>query len=277
MLIIMVCQICGKKSGFYPLCFDCNKLKDDGKVTKCVSCGKWNKTTKPLCHDCWSKENKSTTEKSVDKVSVEIECQICGNNSNGKPLCLDCYKMSREGLLTKCEKCGDWKGDDKPLCYDCWLKSKNIKKNAKETVKKDVKSRLTNDKPQIKYTNQNFREKYKEGLTVRTKHGLLVRSRIERTIAEFLTDNGIIVQYEPTLILDGQELHPDFYIQAIGIYLEHWGSDKPNYLKSRKIKEEIYRKHNVKYISTEESDVDNIYDKLKIELSKCGINKTEWK
>jgi len=42
-------------------------------------------------------------------------------------------------------------------------------------------------------------------------------------LQKFLTDNGIIVQYEPTLILDGQELHPDFYIQAIGIYLEHWG------------------------------------------------------
>jgi len=43
------------------------------------------------------------------------------------------------------------------------------------------------------------------------------------------------------------------------------------------MKEGIYKKHNVKYISTEESDVDNIYDKLKIELSRYGINKTEWK
>ena len=79
------------------------------------------------------------------------------------------------------------------------------------------------------------------------------------------------------IVVDGQELHPDFYIQAIGVYLEHWGSDELTYLKNRKIKEEIYVKHNVKYIFTDESDVDNIYDKLKVELSKCGINKTEWK
>lgn len=269
LLIIMVCQICGKKSGFYPLCYECNKLKDDGVVTKCESCGKWKKDTKPLCYKCWSENNKSTKKASSNKESPESECEMCGNNSYGKPLCRDCHEMSLEGLLTKCEKCGNWKEDDKPLCYDCWLKSRNIKK--------DVKTPLTNDKPQIKYTNQNFREKYKKGLKVRTKHGLLVRSRIERTIAEFLTDNGIIVQYEPTLILDGQELHPDFYIQAIGVYLEHWGSDGPNYLKNRKIKEDIYKKHNVKYISTEESDVDNIYDKLKIELSKYGINKIEWR
>ncbi len=152
--------------------------------------------------------------------------------------------MSKEGLLTQCETCGKWKEDDKPLCYDCWLKSKNIKTNIKTAIK---------DKPQIKYTQQNFREKFKEGLKVRTKHGLLVRSRIERTIAEFLTDNGIIVQYE------------------------HWGSDEPEYKEVRRKKEEVYKKYNVKYISTEESDVDNIYDKLKIELSRYGINKTEWR
>ncbi|CAG0994301.1 hypothetical protein FLAV_02484 [Flavobacteriales bacterium] len=133
------------------------------------------------------------------------------------------------------------------------------------------------DKTQLKYRNQNFREKHKEGLKVRTKHGLSVRSRIERTIAEFLMENGIIFQYEPTLILDGEELHPDFYIQTIGIYLEHWGSDEPSYVENRRKKEEIYRKYNIKYISTEESDVDNIYDKLKIELSKYVMNKTEWK
>ncbi|MBU4340548.1 MAG: hypothetical protein KKD46_06495 [Euryarchaeota archaeon] len=265
----MVCQICGKSSGFYPLCIDCNKLKDNGTITKCESCGKWKKDNKPLCYDCWSKENKYTNkEGSFNKVSLNTECEVCGDNSYGKPLCRNCYDMSKEGLLTQCETCGKWKEDDKPLCYDCWLKSKNIKTNIKTAIK---------DKPQIKYTQQNFREKFKEGLKVRTKHGLLVRSRIERTIAEFLTDNGIIVQYEPTLILEGRELHPDFFIQAIGVYLEHWGSDEPEYKEVRRKKEEVYKKYNVKYISTEESDVDNIYDKLKIELSRYGINKTEWR
>lgn len=262
----MVCQICGKNSGFYPLCIDCNKLKDNGAITKCESCGIWKNDNKPLCYNCWSKENKLKKE---GKVWGNTECEVCGDDSYGKPLCRNCYEMSMEGLLTKCETCGKWKEDDKPLCYDCWLKSKNIKTNIKITENKN--------KPQIKYTQQNFREKFKEGLKVRTKHGLYVRSRIERTIAEFLTDNGIIVQYEPTLILDGQEFHPDFFIQAIGVYLEHWGSDESGYIEVRRKKEEIYKKYNVKYISTDESDVDNIYDKLKIELSRYGINKTEWR
>ena len=140
----MVCQICGKNSGFYPLCFDCNKSKDDGEITKCESCGKWKKDSKPLCYNCWSNENKSTKPAPSNKGLNETECEVCGNKSYGKPLCKDCYQMSKEGLLTKCESCGGWKEDDKPLCYNCWLKSKNIKT--------DVKS--TNDKPQIKYTQQ---------------------------------------------------------------------------------------------------------------------------
>ncbi len=53
-----------------------------------------------------------------------------------------------------------------------------IKRVLGETmVKKDVKTPSTNDKTQIKYTYQNFREKHKDGLKVRTKHGLLVRSK----------------------------------------------------------------------------------------------------
>ncbi len=37
----MACQICGAKSGFFPLCKDCNELKERGKVTKCEDCGIW--------------------------------------------------------------------------------------------------------------------------------------------------------------------------------------------------------------------------------------------
>lgn len=55
----MACQICGEKSGFYPLCKACNKLKEDGKVTKCQECGKWKKDDKPLCYDCWLRDKKN--------------------------------------------------------------------------------------------------------------------------------------------------------------------------------------------------------------------------
>ncbi|MCX6666079.1 MAG: hypothetical protein NT038_08510 [Euryarchaeota archaeon] len=67
----MVCQICGKKSGYYPICIDCNKLKEQGKITKCQECGIWKEGTLPLCKDCYfiskkAEEKKSTTYKTSD-------------------------------------------------------------------------------------------------------------------------------------------------------------------------------------------------------------------
>ena len=38
------CQICGKTTKFnFPLCKDCNDLKEQGKIVQCTDCGKWNK------------------------------------------------------------------------------------------------------------------------------------------------------------------------------------------------------------------------------------------
>lgn len=37
----MVCQICGKRSGFYPLCAEHFGMRDQGLVVKCKDCGKW--------------------------------------------------------------------------------------------------------------------------------------------------------------------------------------------------------------------------------------------
>lgn len=73
----MACQICDKKSGFYPLCKACFKLRDEGKVTKCQECGKWKKGDKPLCKSCWlidkkNKEKGSNTYKASDTEKEEI-------------------------------------------------------------------------------------------------------------------------------------------------------------------------------------------------------------
>lgn len=71
----MACQICGKKAGYYPLCKECNKLKESGKVTKCIDCGKWNKNPGSRCYDCYLK-SKRNEEKKSDKYKAthgEIE------------------------------------------------------------------------------------------------------------------------------------------------------------------------------------------------------------
>lgn len=58
----MPCQVCGNKSGFYPLCKECFELRDKGIVAKCKNCGIWYKKDKPLhalCYDCWIKGQKA--------------------------------------------------------------------------------------------------------------------------------------------------------------------------------------------------------------------------
>ena len=78
----MACQICGTKSGFYPLCKDCFKLKDEGKITKCEECGIWKKGSKPLCYECWLKNNKACKKKSANYKASAMETE--DNNFRSK-------------------------------------------------------------------------------------------------------------------------------------------------------------------------------------------------
>ncbi len=49
----MVCQICGAKSGYYPLCMKHYKAYQRGEVAKCEKCGKWYLKSQG-CSECAS-------------------------------------------------------------------------------------------------------------------------------------------------------------------------------------------------------------------------------
>lgn len=70
---VMACEICDKKSGFYPLCRDCFSLRDEGKITKCNQCGLWKNDSKPLCYECWLTNKKTEEKKSVNYQITETE------------------------------------------------------------------------------------------------------------------------------------------------------------------------------------------------------------
>lgn len=102
----MSCQICGKPSGYLPLCKSCFKLKDEEKVIKCPVCDKWRKTDE-ICPSCGNKpirivENTTQQESNVDPIT----CLICGENSNGKHFCLNCYhRYKNKEILLRINKC----------------------------------------------------------------------------------------------------------------------------------------------------------------------------
>ena len=118
------CPICGKPTNIYMgnarkdgLCREHGKLANTGDLIKCPICFTW-KMYNEECETCkleeikakkkkaektsssWNKTNtgnekqeKVTTE---DLDTNELTCIICGNISNGKHFCYDCYKNYKD-------------------------------------------------------------------------------------------------------------------------------------------------------------------------------------
>jgi len=115
------CQVCGKSTKFnFPLCKDCNELKEQGKIVQCTDCGKWiNKDAVCQC------------KKDDIKVNNELTCIICGAPSNNKHFCISCWKKyhdkSVDIRITNCNATQilDEYGNKKIKCSDgVWVRSR---------------------------------------------------------------------------------------------------------------------------------------------------------
>lgn len=104
----MNCQVCGKYSGFFPICKECNKLKDEGKVIKCPDCGAWHYADTPCKCKSEASENDNKLKKATDSGTDELSCIICGQPSNGKHFCRMCYFKYKDRAvdlrITNCTK-----------------------------------------------------------------------------------------------------------------------------------------------------------------------------
>lgn len=104
------CPICGKPTylvyGKNPrkdgLCNEHSKMLFNKEIEQCPDCGKWNKTGET----CECKKPKETVTAKTEKATDELTCIICGNPSNGKHFCYDCYRKYKEKVvLLKVHKC----------------------------------------------------------------------------------------------------------------------------------------------------------------------------
>lgn len=89
--MIKNCAICGKPSGMYPLCKNHFKLKDEGKVKKCETCGTWY-LTEEGCPNCKTVTSTMPQETTAPKLT----CLICGEDSNGYHFCRSCYAKYKD-------------------------------------------------------------------------------------------------------------------------------------------------------------------------------------
>jgi len=92
-------------------------------------------------------------------------------------------------------------------------------------------------------------EQGKDGKYFTTLDGTRVRSKSEQFIADWFYRHSIKYEYEPLLNVKDFSFHPDFYIPAANLYIEHV-SDKSY---STRNKEEQFRKGNLLLVKTFES------------------------
>jgi superfamily I DNA/RNA helicase len=88
-----------------------------------------------------------------------------------------------------------------------------------------------------------------DGKFFTTLDGTKVRSKSEQFIADWFYRHSIRYEYEPLLIVKDFPFHPDFYIPAANLYIEHV-SDKSYPIKD---KEEQFQKGNLLLVKTYEN------------------------
>lgn len=89
-----------------------------------------------------------------------------------------------------------------------------------------------------------------EGKNFTTLNGTKVRSKSEQFIADWLYRHNIPFEYEPLLQVADFPFHPDFYIPAANLYIEHVS----NLSYAMEDKERQYSKGGIHYVKTREED-----------------------
>jgi hypothetical protein len=265
------CQICGEPSGYFPICRSCNDLKEKGEVRKCDECGKWMKSNKSLCKDCWSKsvgKQPATIQTPPSQPSAHVLVDNSNNSSQDKNL--ELYKKMviqvwADGKLTKAEK----------DLLEMIRNSLGISQEMHNKIEQEV---MTTNKTLIeavrKFENttndleNDFRKKWPP--TLRTDDGHWVRSKGERDIDNWLYEKEIVHIYEKNEInIDRQEVYCDFYLpydkngkflgnQKGGIYVEYWGlAEKDEYARRMAQKIEFYNKKGLLLVEIVEAEMND--------------------
>ena len=106
----LICPICGKPTSVWygnarkdKLCREHAQQLKEGVIEQCPDCGQWHETSKPCkCKSTVSKHSENTN-------TSELTCIICGEPSNGKHFCLNCYHKYKDKILyLKVQNCKDF-------------------------------------------------------------------------------------------------------------------------------------------------------------------------
>lgn len=224
-------------------------------------------------------------------------CQVCGTYSRVFPICKKCNLLKEQGKVVKCKECGTWHyancscpecADAIPLfernsstdneriigedCLDCGAPCNGYlfcKKCYHKYRNKSVILKITNCS-EVEILESGYESK------ITCEDGHLVKSQQEAMIDNYLFTHNIRHIYEKPFPIDGNSdhnLHPDFYLPELDIYIEHFGiTNNKKYEETKEYKLPFYQKAGITLICTTGKDINNLSASLeqKLKFHKKG-------
>ncbi len=216
------------------------KLPKEG-FNNCILCGaKTNGTA--FCKECWDKYSKQemldilneyTRKKTEEELKIitgeekqveELTCLICGEPSNGKHFCKNCWKKY----------------------FSTYGKDEHKTKRITVVIDNNLKCEVIDE-----YGNKN----------TLCSSGAFVRSDCEARIADKLYEHKICVAYEKVVPYDDEKtgerklLHPDFYLPEENLYIEYNGLTGKEYLRKKEYTEKIYKSKGLNILTMSHDDL----------------------
>lgn len=215
-----------------------------------------------------------------------INCPKCNNDMI---ICPHCYKWYRRlTMSTTCPKCKkdttyfcnsnneDYVENNKNNCIICGNESNGYLfcKNCYYKFKnKSIYLKITNCE-KIELLNTMYESNYT------CEDGHPVKSQQEALIDNYLFNHNIRHVYEKAFPIDNNkehDLHPDFYLPDLDVYIEHWGiKNNVKYEETKEYKIPFYKKAKITLICTNSDDITNISANLERKLKFFEKGKINW-
>jgi len=119
---------------------------------------------------------------------------------------------------------------------------------------------------------RNFETQVEINKTIEARDGMIVQSKGERRIAEWLTAHGLAYRYDAKFrIIAEFQIRPDFYLPELDVYIEYWGLDTPQYKMSMLKKQVLYQQEGKRLISVYPRDLPQLDELLAAKLRLFGF------
>jgi hypothetical protein len=258
------CAICGKPSGFFPLCPEHAKMRKNGEIVK-------------------NKEGRWVVISKVDDPKVSSRCIICGEESHGRPFCHECWNAMHDvensmkipgrtslfeyyyyNIQSQLRNHKNYKGNRENLYKMVVLASDLFDGFGDSTLLSKLQNDISSftgfvyhgtyftDYLSIGEDNPVEDEEDEDGQECTAEDGHVCDSAEEAAVDNLLYQHGWIHAIGQQVInINERGVFCDFFLPGNrdrGIYIEFWGLKTRKYMENKEEKTKLYRKHHLPLI-----------------------------